>query len=462
VNLVSGEFALFLAATYALYWLLPRGAGRKHLLLAASYLFYAAWDWRYCGLMGFVTLNAYFAGRALATQPETARGRVLWLSIGTDLAVLGWFKYAGFLTANAVSGFAALGLDIQISLPAILLPVGISFYTFHAMSYVIDVRRGKVAASGSLADVALYIAFFPQLVAGPILRAGFFMPQLGRVPPFSGTGQSQGLRLILKGLIYKALIADTLAGLADPVFDAVSRADQAALVTATIAFYGQIYFDFAGYSALAIGAARLFGYRIPKNFDYPYSALSLTEFWRRWHMSLSFWLRDYVYIALGGNRGPAWRFYRNLMATMVLGGLWHGASWNFILWGTLHGLGLCVHKLWLGSRPRSLDWDSWAWRGIALVTTQLWVLAAWVFFRCTSFGDAVTVLQALARPALPETGFWILLLIAADHLLGRLPQRQSLAPALVRPVFWAGLGGLAAFVLASLPLAQKAFIYFQF
>jgi alginate O-acetyltransferase complex protein AlgI len=462
VNFVSGEFALFLAVTYLAYWLLPRGVGRKYLLLAASYIFYAAWDWRYCALMGFVTLNAFIAGRALAVLPDKACGRVLWLSIGTDLAVLGWFKYAGFLAANAVSGFAVLGLDVRVPLPDILLPVGISFYTFHAMSYVIDVRRCRVRASHSLADVALYIAFFPQLVAGPILRAGFFMPQLGRVPPFSGIGQSQGLRLILKGLIYKALIADTLADLADPVFGAVAQADQAALVTATIAFYGQIYFDFAGYSALAIGTARLFGYRIPKNFDYPYSSLSLTEFWRRWHMSLSFWLRDYVYIALGGNRGPAWRFYRNLMATMVLGGLWHGASWNFILWGALHGLGLCLHKLWLGVRPRGIDWESWAWRGIALAATQLWVLTAWVFFRCTSFDDAVTVLRALTGLTLPAAGFWILALIAADHVLGRLPPRQSLAPSLVQPVFWIGLGGLAALVLASLPLVQKAFIYFQF
>jgi alginate O-acetyltransferase complex protein AlgI len=464
VNFVSAEFALFLGVTYALYWLLPRG--RKLLLLAASYLFYAAWDWRFCGLMAFVTLNAHIAGR---TMGKGRRG-VLWLSIGTDLAVLGWFKYAGFLGDAAVSGLAALGLDVTLPLPRILLPIGISFYTFHAMSYVIDIYRGKVAPR-TLADVALYIAFFPQLVAGPIVRAGFFMPQLGRVPPFSRSGQAHGLRLILKGLIYKALIADTLATLADPVFDQIGRYDNAALVTATIAFYGQIYFDFAGYSALAIGTARLFGYRIPKNFDYPYSARSLTEFWRRWHMSLSFWLRDYVYIALGGNRGPAWRFYRNLMATMMLGGLWHGASWNFVLWGTLHGLGLCLHKLWLGLRQRlapGVEGNGWLWCAITLAATQLWVLLAWIFFRCAGFGDAVEVLRAFAGvrhgvgQTVPAMSVWILLLIGADHLLGRFPLRHTLAPAVARPVFWAGLGALAALVLASLPLIQKAFIYFQF
>jgi D-alanyl-lipoteichoic acid acyltransferase DltB (MBOAT superfamily) len=469
VNFVSGEFALFLAVTYGFYRAVPHGEGRKLLLLGASYVFYAAWDWRFCGLMGFVTVNAYLAGRALGRSRRP--NLVLWLSIGTDLAVLAWFKYAGFFAAATASGLAALGLGVPIPLPQILLPVGISFYTFHAISYVVDVRRGKVAASRRLSDVALYIAFFPQLVAGPIVRAAFFLPQLRRPPPKAPARAALGLRLIVKGLIYKALIADRLAALADPVFAAVDHYDGHALVTATIAFYGQIYFDFAGYSALAIGTARLFGYRIPKNFDYPYSALSLTEFWRRWHMSLSFWLRDYVYIPLGGNRGPAWTVYRNLMATMVLGGLWHGASWTFIAWGAVHGGGLCLHKLWRGVRPLlgpPTLWESWAWRGLALVSTQAWVVAAWAFFRCTSFDDAIQVLAALigqgrdTGQALPSAGIWILLVIAADHLLGRLPRHPRLVPAATRPIFWIGLGALAALVLASLPLAEKPFIYFQF
>jgi D-alanyl-lipoteichoic acid acyltransferase DltB (MBOAT superfamily) len=471
VNFVSFGFCLFLAATYGLYWLLPRNAGRKLFLLAASYLFYAAWDWRFCGLMGFVTGNAYIAGRLLAVCGGKARRHVLWLSIGTDLAVLGWFKYAGFVAASAASGLTFLGLDVALPIPDILLPVGISFYTFHAISYVVDVHRGKAAAARNPLNVALYIAFFPQLVAGPIVRASSFMPQLGRVPPYSSTGHALGLRLMLKGLIYKAVIADNLAALADPVFTDIGRYGDHALVTATIAFYGQVYFDFAGYSALAIGTARLFGYRIPKNFDYPYSALSVTEFWRRWHMSLSFWLRDYVYISLGGNRGPAWQFYRNLMATMVLGGLWHGASWNFVLWGVLHGLGLCLHKLWLklrGCLRLGIDWEGWAWCGIALLITQSWVMVGWVFFRCTSYADAIDVLKALvgqrhaAGLTMPDAGSWILALIAADHLIGRFPTPQRLPPALTRPIYWTGIGALAAVLLACLPLVQKAFIYFQF
>ncbi len=443
VNFVSGEFALFLAATWLLHWLLPTRL-RKPLLLVASYLFYAAWDWRFCGLMAFVSANAWLAGRFVRD-----RCCVLGLSIGVDLAVLAWFKYAGFLAAS-VSAFG-----LPVTLPPILLPIGISFYTFHAISYVVDVRRGRVPPARAPLDVALYIAFFPQLVAGPILRAAFFLPQLRRPRPFSGIGQSQGLRLILKGLIYKALIADFLAGLADPAFGAVAGQSDATLAIAAIAFYGQIYFDFAGYSALAIGTARLFGYRIPKNFDYPYSALSLTEFWRRWHMSLSFWLRDYVYIPLGGNRAGSGRVLVNILITMVLGGLWHGASWNFVLWGALHGAGLCLHKLWqrLGFRLDRLS---------ALIATQLWVLCAWIPFRCADLHDTRQVLAALLHVGLPVTGGWILLLIAADHALGRGRFKPGLAPSLARPVFWLGFGGLAALVLASLPLAEKAFLYFQF
>jgi D-alanyl-lipoteichoic acid acyltransferase DltB (MBOAT superfamily) len=461
VNFVSAPFALFLALSYAGYWLLPRGRSRKVMLLAASYVFYAAWDWRFCGLMGVVTLNAWLAGRAL----DTGRNRrlVLWLSIGADLAGLAWFKYAGFLAANAGSALQALGLPAPVALPPILLPIGISFYTFHAISYVADIARGKAKPHG-LVDVALYIAFFPQLVAGPISRAGFFLPQLDRAPRFSAGSQALGLRLIVKGLIYKALIADPLAGLADPGFASVSTQTDRALIEAVVAFAGQIYFDFAGYSALAIGTSRLFGYRLPKNFDYPYSALSPTEFWRRWHISLSSWLRDYVYIPLGGNRGGELLTYRNLLATMVLGGFWHGASWNFILWGAAHGLGLCLHKLWLKVRPGLIAGENWAWRGIALALTQFWVLLAWVPFRCASLADTRRVLGAFAAlPAPSAPALLILALIAADHVIGRtrLPAAGSLK-AMGRPIFWTGLGALGALIVASLPLVRKAFLYFQF
>ncbi len=471
MNFLSLTFLVFLLTVYAAYWNLIEGEARKYFLIAASYVFYAWWDWRFCGLMLFVTVNAYWAGRILPRLTPRWRLRVLWASVGVDLGVLGAFKYSGFFVANASAALSALGLTPPVAMLSIVLPIGISFYTFHAISYVIDVYRGKVAAERSLANVALYIAFFPQLIAGPIVRAAFFVPQLRRVPPFSSAAQAHGAWLILRGLISKGLIADTLAQICDPVFADLSRYNNSALITAIFGFYAQIYFDFAGYSDIAIGTARLFGYRIPKNFDCPYAAASVTEFWRRWHMSLSFWLRDYVYIPLGGNRGSPLAFYRNLMATMLLGGLWHGASWNFVAWGALHGLGLCAHKLWLEVRPRfaRINWDGWAWRGFALLLTQAWVLCAWAFFRCGSFADAIEVLKAMAGLrhgsglGLPSALIgWVIAVIGADHLLRRAPYRMRPVFASGRSIFWIGIGALAAAALTLMPLVEKPFIYFQF
>jgi D-alanyl-lipoteichoic acid acyltransferase DltB (MBOAT superfamily) len=352
----------------------------------------------------------------------------------------------------------------------IILPVGISFYTFHAISYVVDVYRGKVEPEPSFVNIALYISFFPQLIAGPIVRASFIMPQIRRSRSFSPAQQAIGVRLLLRGFIYKAAIADTLAQIADPVFAHVEQYSAHALLTATIAFYGQIYFDFAGYSSMAIGTARLFGYRFPPNFNYPYRAASVTEFWRRWHMSLSFWLRDYLYIPLGGNRGGALFVCRNLMITMLLGGLWHGAAWNYVAWGALHGVGLCANKLWREVRQRfpvpiNMHGGSYV---AAVVLTQLWVMLAWVFFRCDSASQATELLAAILglRPhpgaaVLPVEG-WILAVIGIDHTLGSARLRLSLSPRWARSLAWSGLGALFALGLAAMPVVQKPFIYFQF
>ena len=296
------------------------------------------------------------------------------------------------------------------------------------------------------------------------------MPQIGQPRPFSSAQQSIGVRMLLHGFIYKAAIADTLAHIADPVFANVGQYDAHALLTATVAFYGQIYFDFAGYSSMAIGAARLFGYRFPRNFNYPYRAASVTEFWRRWHMSLSFWLRDYLYIPLGGNRGGALFVCRNLMITMLLGGLWHGAAWNYVFWGALHGVGLCANKLW-----HELRWHlpvptqvHGAWRLVAVVLTQIWVMLAWVYFRCDSAVQANDVVAAILglRPhpgmvVLPVEGC-ILGVIAIDHTLSGARSRLSLPPRWVRALAWSGLGALFALGLAAMPVVQKPFIYFQF
>lgn len=471
MNFVSFEFLGFLAAVYLLYWTLPGERERKWLLIVASYLFYAAWDWRFCFLMLFVTLNAFAAGRLLSAPQILGRKLTLLASIAIDLAVLGFFKYYNFFASNAAVLLADLGLPGNPQILQIVLPVGISFYTFHAISYVVDVYRGKVAPETSLANVAVYICLFPQLIAGPIIRATFIMPQIRQRRPFSRAQQAIGLRLLLRGFIYKAVIADMLAQVADPVFAHIDQYNAHALATAVVAFYGQIYFDFAGYSSMAIGTARLFGYRFPRNFDSPYRSASVTEFWRRWHMSLSFWLRDYVYIPLGGNRGGRLAAYRNLMITMLLGGLWHGAAWNYVIWGLLHGIGLCVNKAWMGVRqyfPAAPSGQSDWWRIPAILMTQLWVMAAWVFFRCDSAAEAGNVLGSIIG-MYPHPGLaivpaepWIILIIVIDHTLGSRAVRWSLTRHWAQALSWGGMGMLLALALAAMPLVHRPFIYFQF
>jgi len=269
MNFVSFEFLSFLGTVYVLHWVLPQERARKWVLTVASYLFYAIWDWRFCFLMLFVTANTFAAGHLVSSLERSGRKLTLAASIGIDLAVLAFFKYYNFFAANAAAALADLGFPGNLPMLQIVLPVGISFYTFHAISYVVDIYRGKVQPETSFVNVALYISFFPQLIAGPIVRATFIMPQIRRRRPFSRSQQAMGIRLLLRGFIYKAVIADLLAQVADPVFAHLDQYDAHALLTAVVAFYGQIYFDFAGYSSMAIGTARLFGYRFPRNFDYP-------------------------------------------------------------------------------------------------------------------------------------------------------------------------------------------------
>ena len=471
MNFVSFEFLAFLGTVYSLHWMLPQAGARKWLLTVASYLFYAAWNWCFCFLMLFVTANAFAAGHLIPSSPRSGRKLILATSIGIDVVILAFFKYYDFFVSNVVASLANLGVSASLPILNIILPVGISFYTFHAISYVVDIYRGKVEPEKSFVNVALYISFFPQLIAGPIIRATFIMPQIRRRRPYARSQQVMGIRLLLLGFIYKAVIADMLAAVADPVFAHSDQYDAHALLTATAAFYGQIYFDFAGYSCMAIGTARLFGYRFPRNFNYPYRSASMTEFWRRWHMSLSFWLRDYLYIPLGGNRGGRLEVYRNLLITMLLGGLWHGAAWNYVVWGLLHGFGLCVNKAWNGLRPRlspAIQRQSSAGGIVAVIITQLWVMLAWVFFRCDSVAEATNVLGSIvglhAHPgaAIIPLELWVVLIIVIDHTLGSAAWRISVSREWARLLSWSGIGIVLALGLAAMPLVQKPFIYFQF
>ncbi|MCI4646088.1 MAG: hypothetical protein MRY64_15005, partial [Hyphomonadaceae bacterium] len=446
-------FLIFLGLTFSLYWLVKGREARLLVLLLASILFYGWWDWRFLALIGWVVLVSWAVALCAARfRPRTAGRRILLTgAIASHLGVLASFKYFGFFAQSAAATLTAMGLTPSWPVIHILLPVGISFYIFQAISYVVDTARGDLAPETRLRRVALYIAFFPQLVAGPIVRAASFFPQMEREKHLSRALIASGLRAFLIGFVYKAAIADNLAPLVDPVYSGgdLGAWANSALIGATLAFSGQIYFDFAGYSLMAIGVARLFGYHIPKNFDYPYASLSIAEFWRRWHISLSSWLRDYLYIPLGGNRGGSLATYRNLMITMMLGGLWHGAAWTFVAWGTLQGLGLSLHRALFGGGAWRMGWLP------ALVLTQGFVLLSWAAFRAESFVDMATIWHAFTGlrtgggEMLPWFVWLVPGLIALDVLLGRHGRSFSRAlPALKRPaVYWGGLGATMGLLL---------------
>ena len=393
------EFLILLAGLVALLRLIPGGAGgntwRKLLLLAASWYFYAYWDWRFLSLVLAGTLVDYAAGLAMGRVRGTrARRGVLLASLAFDLGTLGYFKYAGFFLENlaALSGSAPTG-----PMP-VLLPLGISFFTFQRMTYVIDVYRGRMQAEPSLLHFALFAAFFPTITAGPITRARDLLPQFreGRTP----TAQRVylGLRRFTLGAFKKLVLADRLAPFVDTVFANPGAFDTPTAWLGAVAYSLQLYLDFSGYSDMAIGTAQCLGYDLPRNFDYPYISRNISEFWRRWHISMSTWFRDYLYIPLGGNRRGTLRTQANLLITMTLCGLWHGAGWTFVFWGLLHGVGLMVHRVRRIYAPpperahplaAALSWG----------LTMLLVLVGWVFFRAPDFAHAWTLLGRMALPA---------------------------------------------------------------
>lgn len=335
-------FFVFFALIFCTVWLIPSHNTRKLLLLVASYTFYAAWDWRFCSLIAISTVIDFLAGQQLGRASEILRRKAwLILSLTANLGILGFFKYYDFFIE---SGSGLLGLDPSRTMN-IVLPVGISFYTFQSMSYTIDIYRRQLKPVSGFTDFALYVSFFPQLVAGPIVRASHFLPQLSTKKSFSDIRFQVAFTLFLIGFIKKACISDNIALLIDPVFAAPDAFTAASLWIATVFYAVQIYCDFSGYTDMAIAIAALLGFQLQLNFRFPYFASNIAEFWQRWHISLSTWLRDYLYIPLGGNRGGSIKTYRNLMITMLLGGLWHGAAWNFVIWGGLHGGALAVHRV---------------------------------------------------------------------------------------------------------------------
>jgi alginate O-acetyltransferase complex protein AlgI len=440
----SPWFLAFLAVTLAVLSLPWANDTKKRLLSVASCFFYAAWDYRYLGLLLAVsTIDWVCAGRIHRASAAGPRRRWLLLSMITNLGLLAYFKYCNFFLENLNGVLGATG--VRLPHLDILLPAGISFYTFKTMSYVIDVYRRELKPTHSLLDYVMFVTFFPELIAGPIVRASVFLPQMSTSIGPTRERLALGGSAFLLGMT-KKMLADRLGMLAAPVFADPRHYGAVTLWAAAVEFSLQIYCDFSGYSDMAIGTARMMGYRLPENFDMPYLSASITEFWRRWHITLSSWLRDYLYIPLGGNRKGPGRTYANLMLTMLLGGLWHGASWNFVVWGGLHGAALALHRR-IGARGQRPPWPTW----FAAPLTMLFVILCWVPFRCSGWGATWSMwtgmfgLGAGVLRRLPPDLGPILAVIAAGHGMGVLIRRARKAPAEIeRSVPGWTLGALSA------------------
>jgi D-alanyl-lipoteichoic acid acyltransferase DltB (MBOAT superfamily) len=468
----SWVYAVFLPAVLSIYYVLNRRS-QNIFLAVASYVFYGWWDYRFCSLLFISTIVDYTCGRRMEHAGASERRLWLWVSCCVNLGILGFFKYFGFFVDSAERLLGLMGLDASIPTLSIILPVGISFYTFQTLSYTIDVYRGQLKPTRDIVEFALYVSFFPQLVAGPIERATRLLPQIQDVRRVDSHKLSSGAVLILIGLFRKVAIADGIAPQVNAIFENPSGAGSAELLVGLYLFSIQIYCDFAGYSDIARGTARLLGFELVENFQHPYFSTSITEFWRRWHVSLSSWLRDYLYIPLGGNRQGVARTYRNLFLTMLLGGLWHGANWTFVVWGALHGFYLAIHKLILGERHprvgnRRRQGREWAVDAIKMLLTFHLVALTWIFFRASTFADAWVYLSGLVLWSGPVASGGLARLCVAGGLLAALDLWQYARKdhtMILSSVVWVRGAGYAIMVLAICALRSSGdipFIYFQF
>lgn len=460
------RFLVFFAVVFLVRWALRDLTYQKVWLLVCSYAFYAAWDWRFLSLIWISTTVDYVAGIRLGdTADATVRKKWVTLSVVTNLGILGVFKYFNFFAESLTAVLGYLGLPVSYNVVHIILPVGISFYTFQTMSYSLDIYRGRLEPTRSFLDLALFVGFFPQLVAGPIVRASAFLPQLIKKSRLQDVDFRSSLVLFLSGYFKKACVSDNIAPFVDQFFAAPDEFTAWSAWVATLLYAAQIYCDFSGYSEMAIATARMLGFELGDNFNFPYLATNIRDFWRRWHISLSSWLRDYLYISLGGSRGSELFTLRNLMITMLLGGLWHGASWNFVIWGGLHGLALIVHRLWepVGTRlPRVIG----AILGFGL--TFWWVNLAWIFFRAPDLSEAVSISRSFVffvdnGPGSLGAGLpWLLAVLAALHLAGYFSLRSLWWRDLPGWAFATGYGVLVALALSLIHPSAQPFIYFQF
>jgi len=460
-------FFILFTTVMALLAVIKNQTKRRFILLIASYFFYGYWDWRFLSLIIFSTCIDFFAGSKINKSKDPKKRKAfLIISLVTNLGLLGFFKYFNFFIESANAILSNFGFNITTL--NIILPVGISFYTFQTLSYTIDIYRKKLEPTHSFLNFALFVAFFPQLIAGPIVRAKEFLPQIHRGVKLDKNEIINGLQIFIFGMIKKVLIADRLAFFVDRVFEAPGLYENKTIWLAVIAYSIQIYCDFSGYSDMAIGLAKCMGFELPINFRMPYISKNITEFWRRWHITLSTWLRDYLYIPLGGNRKGTRRTYINLMLTMLLGGLWHGASWNFVIWGGIHGAGLAVHKYYMKTKEEKKAVQNILITAIAWLATYLFVITCWVFFRSQSFAISTTILKKMYfnfTPAIEwlyTPALMIIPIIIGSHIFGIINKERypilNIQKPLNQYILFVVIFGL--FFLA--PVNPTPFIYFQF
>ena len=471
----SLDFALFLPIVFIGYWLVGNKSlkWQNVLIVAASYLFYAWWDWRFLGLIIMSTLVDFGVARALGKQTIKANRKwLLFVSLLFNLGLLGFFKYYNFFIDSWIDSWSTIGVNMQSSTLNIILPVGISFYTFQTLSYTIDVYRNKLEPTDNLIQFMAYVVFFPQLVAGPIERATALLPQFQKQRVFNTQFAISGFYLIIWGLFKKVVIADNCAYFVNQIFDAPSGYSSLELVFGAILFAFQIYGDFSGYSDIAIGVARLFGFSLMTNFSFPYFSRNIAEFWRRWHISLSTWFRDYLYIPLGGSRGSTYFKLRNVVIVFLVSGLWHGANWTFVIWGCIHGL-LFVPLL-LANRNRTyLDTTRLSLTHLpTLLLTFFLVVFAWVFFRADSISLAFQYLGDIfqwSEPSLSSfykssklllfsgiIGFSLLILLIFEFLAVQKNQTE------VRLNHFSAVFISIIIIFMGVFKNQSDFIYFQF
>lgn len=474
MSFTTPVFLVFLAVVYLLYWRMKM-RGQNALIFVASLFFYGWWDWRFLSLLFFTaTVDYVVALRLMETDEPGRRKGLLLISVLSNLAVLGFFKYFNFFADSLREGMKALGMSGNLPMLEIILPLGISFYTFQALSYTVDVYRKELPAVRDFVQYMCFITFFPHMVAGPIQQATHFLVQFQKERKFRWDESVDGARQMLWGFYKKMVVADNLAPLVEAAYGEPGSASGMQLLWATYFFAFQIYCDFSGYTDIAIGCAKLFDFRLSRNFAYPYFATSIPEFWRRWHIALSDWFRRYLYIPLGGNRVSRGMWYRNLLIVFLVSGLWHGANWTFIVWGLLHGIFFIAPLAWSnarqGSRELTFAEQPWWQRALKMILTFHLVCVAWVFFRAESIGDAWLIITKIfqsvvslefAGPATTKPLPWIALLLGVEWLAKNHEHGLNKLP-LPKPVRWGFYYAMVLAVLYVTPLNYVPFIYFQF